>query len=417
MAILKLQRLSSFAFFMMAFISLLTGPGSSKVWAFDDASEIHHSYLNQENFLDLKSYQFHKLKEDAWHESPGGWRLTGGSLGLDLLYSHLEVRIPHTLSEETTVLFHASQEEFYEIKPFRYLVEVEWRPDDWAAFSLLGMPEYDKRKADQGGSITLGKRPWNFLRFQQLFQDLYYNEKNFYDTSYYSPHPVENYLEGAFRWNNWRGRFSYVQDKPFKQVFPKQELTFTYKSKDNSATLDYHYGEQGIAGLSWRSFDIQKHRKTKYPTETSSTDNREQQLLYSSADLYWLHPLSAELHSTIGLREDRFQNLFRQLDVAYDNYDFHLWTLQLYGILRHQTALDRFWEYGLYAGDTDKVTNYLSTERVDKKRRKPEIKLRVSWEFLYLGNQSAFMITTTWNVDDFFRDFWDGGNISYQQTY
>ena len=123
------------------------------------------------------------------------------------------------------------------------------------------------------------------------------------------------------------------------------------------------------------------------------------------------------MHSTIGLREDRFQNLFRQLDVAYDNYDFHLWTLQLYGILRHQTALDRFWEYGLYAGDTDKVTNYLSTERVDKKRRKPEIKLRVSWEFLYLGNQSAFMITTTWNVDDFFRDFWDGGNISYQQTF
>ena len=170
MAILKLQRLSSFAFFMMAFISLLTGPGSSKVWAFDDASEIHHSYLNQENFLDLKSYQFHKLKEDAWYESPGGWRHTGGSLGLDLLYSHLEVRVPHTLSEKTTVLFHASQEEFYEIKPFRYLVEVEWRPDDWAAFSLLGMPEYDKRKADQGVSITLGRRPWNFLGSSNYFR-------------------------------------------------------------------------------------------------------------------------------------------------------------------------------------------------------------------------------------------------------
>ena len=417
MAILKLQRLSSFAFFMMAFISLLTGPGSSKVWAFDDASEIHHSYLNQENFLDLKSYQFHKLKEDAWYESPGGWRLTGGSLGLDLLYSHLEVRIPHKLSEETTVLFHASQEEFYEIKPFRYLVEVEWRPDDWAAFSLLGMPEYDKRKADQGVSITLGRRPWNFLRFQQLFQDLYYNEKNFYDNSYYSPHPMENYMEGAFRWNNWHTRFSYLLDKPFKQVFPKNGLTFTYKSEDSSVVLDYQYGHQRLAGLSWRSFDVHKRRETTKSTETASLNNRGQQLLYSSVDFYWLHPLYDTLHGTFGLREDRFRNLFRQLDLAKDSYDFHLWTLQLYGILRHQTALDRFWEYGLYAGDTDKVTNYLSTERVDKKRRKPEIKLRVSWEFRYLSNQSAFMITTTWNVDDFFKDFWDGGNISYQQTF
>ena len=417
MAILKLQRLSSFAFFMMAFISLLTGPGSSKVWAFDDASEIHHSYLNQENFLDLKSYQFHKLKEDAWHESPGGWRLTGGSLGLDLLYSHLEVRIPHTLSEETTVLFHASQEEFYEIKPFRYLVEVEWRPDDWAAFSLLGMPEYDKRKADQGGSITLGKRPWNFLRFQQLFQDLYYNEKNFYDNSYYSPHPMENNLEGAFRWKNWRARFSYVLDKPFKQVFPKNGLTFTYKSEDSSVVLDYHYGHQRLAGLSWRSFDVHKRRETTKSTETASLNNRGQQLLYSSADFYWLHPLYDTLHGTFGLREDRFRNLFRQLDLAKDSYDFHLWTLQLYGILRHKTAAERYREYALYTADTDKVTNYLSSEREDKTSRKPEVKLRVSWDFQDSSNQSALMFTTSWNLDNFFKDFWDGGNISYQQTF
>ena len=173
MVIYRLQKFSTFAFFIMVSFSLLTGPGSSKVKAFDDASEIHHSYLNQENFLDIKSYQFHKLKEDEWFESPGGWRMAGGSMGLDLLYSHLEVRLPQELSDDTTVLFRAWQEEFYEIKPFRYLVEIEWRPIEWTAFSLLGMPEYDKRKADQGACITLGKRPWNFLRFEQLFQDLF----------------------------------------------------------------------------------------------------------------------------------------------------------------------------------------------------------------------------------------------------
>ena len=119
---------------------------------------------------------------------------------MDLLFTDLEIRLPYQLGEEATVYFKASQEEFYEIKPFRYFVEVEWRPIELIGLSFLGMPEYDKRKADQGGSISLGEGPWNYIRFQQLLQDLYYNEKNFYDTSYYSPHPVENNLEGSVSW-------------------------------------------------------------------------------------------------------------------------------------------------------------------------------------------------------------------------
>ncbi|MBT5795509.1 MAG: hypothetical protein HOI10_11665, partial [Deltaproteobacteria bacterium] len=227
----------------------------------------------------------------------------------------------------------------------------------------------------------------------------------------------ENYLEGAFRINKWRTRFSHLLDKPFKQVFPKKELTVTYKGQDSSAVLDYHYGKQSMAGLSWRSFDIRKRRETTITTGTASPDNREQQLLYRSTDLYWLHPLSEKLHGTLGLREDRFQNIFRQLDLALDDYDFHLWTVQLYGILRHQTETDRFWEYGLYAGDTDKVTDYLSAEQQDKTRRKTEVKFRVSWEFQDLNKESALMLTTSWNMDDFFNDFWDGGNISYQRIF
>ncbi len=191
-----LHQLSKFTLSCIVFFSFIFGTLPLKVLAFDDAAEINHTYLNQENFLDIKSYQFNKLREEEWYESSGGWRLTGGSIGLDLLYSQLEVRLPHSISEETTVIFLAKQQEFYEIKPFRYQVEVEWRPYDLASFSLLGMPEYDKRKADQGASVTLGKRPWNYLRFQKSFQDLYYNEKNFYDNSYYSLYccfPLQNF--------------------------------------------------------------------------------------------------------------------------------------------------------------------------------------------------------------------------------
>ena len=413
----RLHRLSNLVISIAVCCFLSVATQLSSVRAYDDASGISHSYFNQENFLDIKSYQFHKLKEDEWFESLGGWRLTGGSMGMDLLFTDLEVRLPHQIGEKATVYFKARQEEFYEIKPFRYLVEVEWRAIELIGLSFLGMPEYDKRNADQGGSITFGKRPWNYIRFQQLLQDLYYNEKNFYDTSYYSPYPVENNIEGSIIWKNWRGRFIYFQDTPFKQFFPKQDLTISYESKDNSAILDYHFGEQQIAGLSFRNFDIHKRRETTNPLETSSPDNREQQLLYSSTDLYWLYPLNAEFHGTIGLREDRFQNIFRQLDLPFDDYDFHLWTLQLYGILRHKTSIDRFFEYALYAGDTEKVTNYLSTDRVDKESHNSELKLRLSLDLQDSSTQSALMFSTTWNLDNFFKEFWDGGNISYQKTF
>ena len=52
-----------------------------------------------------------------------------------------------------------------------------------------------------------------------------------------------------------------------------------------------------------------------------------------------------------------------------NHYDFYLWTFQLYGIIRHKTSMDRYLEYAIYTADTDKVTNYLSSERTDKARR------------------------------------------------
>ncbi len=408
---------AKFAFFCVKIFILIFCFLPLKSHAFDGASEINHSYLNQENFLDLKSYQFNKLHEEKWYESEGGWRLTGGSLGMDLLYSQLEVRLPHTLNEEITVKFIANQEEFYEIKPFRYQVEVEWRPFDLIAFSLLGMPEYDKRKADQGVSISMGERPWNYLRFQKLYQDLYYNEKNFYDSSFYSSHPIENHIEGAIRINKWRARFSHLVDEPFEQVFPDQEMIFSYKGQDSRAVLDYHFGKNSISGLSSRSFNISKRRESKILTDYPSPDNRDQKLIYRFVDLYVLRPISSKIHLTLGLREDLFQNIFRQLDQTTTNYDFHLWTAQIYGILRYQTNAQRFWEYAIFVGDTEKVTDFLSDVWSDKKRRKNEAKLRVSWEIQDLISESALLLTTTWNVDNFLNNFWDGGNISYQYTF
>ena len=77
----------------------------SSLVAFDNSFHINHIYLNQENFLDIKSYQFTKLDDEIWYEKGNGWRLSGGSLGLDLLYTNLEARIKSPLSKEVSIIF------------------------------------------------------------------------------------------------------------------------------------------------------------------------------------------------------------------------------------------------------------------------------------------------------------------------
>jgi len=256
-----------------------------------------------------------------------------------------------------------------------------------------------------------------FLRFQQILQDLHYNEKNFYNNSYYSNHPVESFLEGAFILGNWRTRLSLLDDKAFKLIFPNEGLIFTSNGKDKRAVIDYHYGLNHLVGLSWRNFYTNKRREKTMSNETASPDNREQQILYNSIDLYWLKPISKNYSGTIGIREDHFRNFFSQLDLPKNSYDFHLWTFQVYSIVRHQATIDKAWEYAIYAGDTDKATNFIDKEKEDEKRRKHEGKLRISWELRNIKNNSSLMFSTSWNLDNFFNDFWDGGNISYQRTF
>ncbi|MFL2773201.1 MAG: hypothetical protein ACJ0DH_06465 [bacterium] len=65
--------------------------------AFDDTTSIEPSHHVQENFLDLKEYQFHKLQEEHWYESQNGWRTSGGSISVDLLYHYLEVKFRKNL--------------------------------------------------------------------------------------------------------------------------------------------------------------------------------------------------------------------------------------------------------------------------------------------------------------------------------
>lgn len=388
-------------------------------WGFDGARQISKSYLNPENFFDIQSFSFSKRENDRWYEAENGWRAAGGSLGLDLLYMLLEVKLRHPISESWSVGFEATQEEFYEIKPFRYLIEIEWQPQEWVGLSFVGMPEYDKRHGDGGGRVTFGSRPWNYVRLHRILHDVYYNEKNFYDHSTYDDHPVEKVWEGALRWEQWRLRTKISEVRPFIQRFPADQLTFTASAVDSLLVLDWQQSPDQLIGVTGKSFDIHKAREA--PNTSVREDNRRQRLRYDSLNLYVLQPLTADWHGTFGVRWDHFRNELRDLLDGQDSEDFELWTLGGYGELQQSTSPTTAWEYGLYVGNIRKTVDHLPASKDDLRERKTEIKLRVNWLVEQPEQQGSLRFISSWDIDslsfDSFLGLWDGGSIIYQRTF
>ena len=398
--------LSSFCFLLVFFWYL-------PAMALDTYFEIQPSYLQEENFLDLQEYRFRKLQEKKWQESLIGLRASGGSLGLDLLYTEFDLKYWDPISTNVELGLHAKQKEWFEIQPLRYLIEMQLGFLKPLYISLVGMPEYDKRQVDQGIAITWGRRTQNYLRFQHLAQNLYYNEKNLYDQSYYDPHPIEELWEGAWEYHSWKFRFSSRKTSPSTLIFPEEGLRFSQDDQEQNAVLNFYYGEGKLASFTVEQLEIQRKQTTDNPTNLKK--NRAQTIQYFGSDLYWLHPVNLNYHGTIGIRFDTFTNEFREAHGTLKSQNFLLQTFQLYGIILQTEYLDHAWEYGLYIGNSLKRVNYLEPKKTDLDHPSFEAAFRLSYELK--GENSALMGSSTWNLDALLQDFWDGGHISYQRTF
>ncbi|GIS36928.1 MAG: hypothetical protein Ct9H90mP8_3480 [Pseudomonadota bacterium] len=106
---------------------------------------------------------------------------------------------------------------------------LNYAPSTGLEFLYSACGKYDKRHADRGIGVTLGERPGDFIYFQHLSHDLYYNEKNFYDQFYYLSNPVEHTFETGWSFGKWKFRTRAVSDSKVHQYFPEKDLNFTYQ--------------------------------------------------------------------------------------------------------------------------------------------------------------------------------------------
>jgi hypothetical protein len=381
-------------------------------WCFDGDIAINEPNFHTENFLDYKAYEFRKSVQEEWYTVENGWRVAGGSLGIDLAFVDTEIRLQKDLSDTLSVRLQHVHDVYYARKPVKDpLMEIAIRPWHKAIeLSFLGTAAFDKRQADLGFAATLGERKANYLRLAWLSVDNFYNEKNQFDSSYYEQKPRTLSLQSAYRYGHLQLRLDVESDQPLTLVMPDTTSTFQYESEKLELVLDYHYVNKALFGITYRGWNTDK-------SLAEVVDNRSQTLSHHLIDFYWLRPIRRNDELTVGFRFDRFNNQVRDLNNANRDYDYRFDTWQVYGLLNHDYSAHAGWGLGLYIGHTEETKDYLSIATDDNADNELQGKLRTSWEYRSLNNKDRLTFHFSFNLDNLIDDPGDGAGISYQSLF
>jgi hypothetical protein len=401
----------------LLFFSLLffMGINCKDMHAFDGSTNIDEFHLNRENFLDIQSYLFGAAQDRKWRRAEQGWRMTGGSLGLNLLFLKFQFKLFEQLNRGLRSSVRIDHEEFYERKPLSFEIEVGWQPISNFSLGIAGQPHFDKRNTDYGAFITVGERQESFLRLHQLRQNLFYNEKNLYDESTQNPHPIKNQLESTWLTDQWEFGFEWAESLPMKLVDPTLDLIFSHEKTQKQFLVEHRWDPDWTLGWYWKKLRSQKRREASFSTDLA--DHRYQEVSWSSQTLQADGPLGPDWYLNVGLRYDHFQHHLLQLNATSDSEENVIRSYQWFGLLRQILGTETAWEIGVYLGLVDKTI--VNLENLSKEQLGGvEGKLRTSWEVRNnFPRGGALTFTSTWNLDNFANDFWDGGNITYQTIF
>lgn len=397
------------------FILLIAGCFScfSSVLAFDGDIAIIETSFNEENFLDLKTYEFRKSLDHQWLTGNNGIRMTGGSVDIDRLFLDGELKINQDFSEKFTVRLNTGQQVFYAPKPNPYtMIEMDfhpWNPD--YSFSFVSNTAHDKRQVDMGGAVRVGQRPSRYLRFSWLDVDAFYNQKNDYDDSYYETKPRTFRLEGASTNKSFHVRFHWEKDTPLELVMPEESSMFRHQGFNFKLLSEYHFRQHYWLGLTLRGFEEKRQLE-------EVANNRKQTISYSSIDLYWNQPLSGEVYFLhTGARYDIFRNRFRNIDAPGESFDYEFSTLQAYATLFHDYSPHAAWEVGIFIGDSFDTKQFIINSIKDDEYRSTQGKLRYSWEYHSIDKQNTLMLHFSFNLDNLWQDPGDGAGMTFQSLF
>ncbi len=380
--------------------------------AFDDDISLNEPNFHPENFLDMKAYAFGKSADDQWLAAGSGWRMTGGSLGLNLSYVDSEIRLHQRLSDYFSIRFDQAYRVYYAIKPLEHpLLDIGWRPfGNELELSFIGTAAHDKRQSDLGYALSWGDQPGDYIRVSWLSVDHFYNEKNVMDDAYYEDQPTTVTLDMAGTLADWRLRLSIERDSPLTLVMPLEGRLFRHNSENAEMLLDYVLSADESIGIELGFWITDK-------ALADTTSDRVQSLGHRNIDIYWVRPFREKDELTLGLRSDLFANRMRNRTDAGGSYDYLFSTTQLYAMLQHNYSAHAGWGLGVYIGDVDEKNDYLLNPADDMMRSYIQGKLRSSWTYRSLDERHRFSFHFSFNLDDLWADPGDGAGMSYQGLF
>jgi len=386
--------------------------------AFDDDRTLSFPDFNRENFLDITGYQYRKQLDDEWQASDNGFRLAGGSLGQDVLFSILDFKFRTHLNYFTEFRLTSQQQAFYTVKPEYHQVEIGIHPKKWLYFSFLGSPTYDKRRSDMGTALEIGSRPQNYLRFVYLRHDVFFNDKNSLDDGFYQQIPIERQLEVVTQFNDAiKVKLYLIEDDYFSEILATDLLgnqgEFNHKGDSGKLEVDYHFGHEKLIGFKITGFNFKKALLTR-------SSQRRQDFKYLSATSFYIFPGAksyGQSEVTLGLRYDQLtydtQNLLDNNASVERYFD----TSQMYAIVLvpHRAWLN--FEYALHLGYANLKSDFINQADRGTKDEGVETKFRYSMELISDDKNRRLMFSSNWNLDDLQGQFWDGGHISFQGRF
>lgn len=386
--------------------------GHSNAHAFDDDRGISSIELKPESFLDVNAHSFRRSKDLEWLSVKNGMRMAGGSISTNRLFLDSELRMQSEISEHLSVNINFEQDEFYTNKPLtRPEISVDYYPlqDLDIGISILATAAHDKRQADLGYALTWGRLPNNFIRFSWLKVDNFYNDKNDFDDSFYEEFAEIVELKGVKSLTDkWLVQFTLKQSSPLVFISDSETSRFEHESHDYEVATYYHYAGDAFVGTKWRYFEIEK--------SLSETDSdRLQEIAYYSGDAFWVKNYD-EYELTLGARYDLIDEDLVDKMVTEDSFDFSLETAQVYASLYHEYTVHQAWDFGLYAGHSDRERIYNGGDE-DEIRSEMESKFRGSWQYQSADKKSALRFSLTLNLDNLISDPGDGGGIYYRTEF
>jgi hypothetical protein len=385
-------------------------PAGATGW--DGDPTLYEIGLSAETFLDIQAYAFRPAETLRWHEVENGWRITGGSLNTDHAYLHSELRLKAAVTPMLNARLWFEEEDFYEPRQSgRPLLELEvTAPQLPISVSALGAPAYDKRQADLGVGVTVGARPWNYLRLTWLDADSYYNTKNSYDESYYRKKPGQGTVEGAYRVNDaYKLRFKLSHDRPQEFVMADSGGVFSYENSFYEVLVDYSVSPQRNVGATVGGF------RTRQGLAGSDTDES-QDIRYGSANAYLIQRLSHANELTLGLRYDDFRDSERGRDAA-SRFDYTLRSAQVYAELFRRFAPHQGWELGLYVGTSRETVQHRAEDIPAQRDGSFQAKAKLAWELLSANSDTALQVAGSVNLDEIARDPFDGASLRLRTEF